>query len=662
SAHVEAIRDELARLLDGITPQQGNVPLYSSLTGRLLEADATVMDGGYWYDNLRNTVEFESATRAALADGHTVFVEVSPHPVLGLGLQGTVEDAAVLGTLRRYEGGLDRFLTSLAEAHCHGVAVDWETVFAGTGARRTDLPTYAFEHQHYWPRNFNRTGDLAGAGLSSSAHPLLAGAVAVAGEDVSLFTSRLSLDSHPWLADHAVLGTVLLPGTAFVELALHAGGRVGCPVLDELTIQAPLVLPERGARALQVMVGAAESDGRRPLTIHSAVPSEDVDAVWTLHASGFVAESQEQAAASAVGMVQWPPAGAEAVPVEGMYDLLADMGYGYGPVFRGLRAVWRRGDDLFVEVGLEGEAAEQAGRFGLHPALLDSALHAIGLTGGVSDLDGPGLPFAWTGVELFAVGSPALRVRMTAGEGGRISLDLADGIGVPVGRIGSLVLRSVSPGQLDGTAAQETGPDSLYRVDWTPKAAPAEPVDAAPTQVVELGVEDSEGVRDAVVRVLGWLQEWVAAERESDARLLVVTRGAVAVGSFGGDPVLGAVWGLLRSAQSGRAASAGPSPRPGLSASPRDAPGPASAPGSPASPGDPPPARVASSSSGFRTPPGRSPPGRSPSPGPAVPEPGASAPGSPGPGVPGTAEAVPRGSGPVACGGVMRASAGRRGR
>ncbi|MEU9581384.1 type I polyketide synthase, partial [Streptomyces chilikensis] len=550
SAHVETIRDELARLLDGITPQQGNVPLYSSLTGRLLEADGTVMDGGYWYDNLRNTVEFENATRAALADGHTVFVEVSPHPVLGLGLQGTVEDAAVLGTLRRYEGGLDRFLTSLAEAHCHGVAVDWETVFAGTGARRTDLPTYAFEHQHYWPRNFNRTGDLAGAGLSSSAHPLLAGAVAVAGEDVSLFTSRLSLDSHPWLADHAVLGTVLLPGTAFVELALHAGGRVGCPVLDELTIQAPLVLPERGARALQVMVGAAESDGRRPLTIHSAVPSADVDTVWTLHASGFVAESQEQAAASAVGMVQWPPAGAEAVPVEGMYDLLADMGYGYGPVFRGLRAVWRRGDDLFVEVGLEGEAAEQAGRFGLHPALLDSALHAIGLTGGVSDLDGPGLPFAWTGVELFAVGSPALRVRMTAGEGGRISLDLADGIGVPVGRIGSLVLRSVSPGQLDGAAAQETGPDSLYRVDWTPKAAPAEPVDAAPTQVVELGVEDSEGVRDAVVRVLGWLQEWLAAERESDARLLVVTRGAVAVGSFGGDPVLGAVWGLLRSAQS----------------------------------------------------------------------------------------------------------------
>ncbi|MDH6229311.1 polyketide synthase 7 [Streptomyces sp. MJP52] len=152
SAHVEAIRDELARLLDGITPQQGGTPLYSSLTGRLLAE--TPMDGGYWYDNLRNTVEFEDATRAALADGHTVLIEVSPHTVLSLGLQGTVEDAgtdaAVLGTLRRDEGGPERFLTSLAEAHCHGVAVDWDTVYAGTGARRTDLPTYAFQGNRYW--------------------------------------------------------------------------------------------------------------------------------------------------------------------------------------------------------------------------------------------------------------------------------------------------------------------------------------------------------------------------------------------------------------------------------------------------------------------------------------------------------------------------------
>ncbi|WP_415954540.1 polyketide synthase dehydratase domain-containing protein, partial [Streptomyces sp. KLOTTS4A1] len=429
--------------------------------------------------------------------------------------------------------GPDRILTSLAEAHCHGVSVDWQTVYTGTGARRTPLPTYAFEHQLYWPRNFNRTGDLAGAGLSTSEHPLLAGSVALAGEDTSLFTGRLSLDSHPWLADHAVLGSVLLPGTAFVELALHAGERVGCPLLDELTIQAPLVMPEHGARSLQIVVGAAEPDGRRPLMIHSSAAStgagigagDDHDDTWTLHASGFVAESPQPTAESAVGMVEWPPQGAEAVSVEGMYDFLAELGYGYGPTFRGLRAVWRRDDELFVEVGLSGDAAEQAGRFGLHPALLDSALHAIGLTGGVSDLEGPGLPFAWTDVELFAIGSPVLRVRMAAGDGGRISLDLADGIGVPVGRIGSLVLRSVSAQQLDvASSGRGEGADSLYRVEWVPKAVPTDsqvdsqidsPADAPRTDVWELSADDADGTRDLVVHVLGRVQEWLAAERDS---------------------------------------------------------------------------------------------------------------------------------------------------
>ncbi|MFE9770038.1 type I polyketide synthase, partial [Streptomyces sp. NPDC005808] len=155
SAHVEEIEPELARLLAGIEAEAGTTPLYSSLTGELL--DGREMGSAYWYNNLRETVEFEQATRAALADGHTVFIEVSPHPVLSLGLQGTIEaaeaEATTLGTLRRDEGGLDRFLTSLAEAHIHGATVDWAAVFEGTGATRTELPTYAFQRTRYWPES-----------------------------------------------------------------------------------------------------------------------------------------------------------------------------------------------------------------------------------------------------------------------------------------------------------------------------------------------------------------------------------------------------------------------------------------------------------------------------------------------------------------------------
>ncbi|MDH6229296.1 3-oxoacyl-(acyl-carrier-protein) synthase/acyl carrier protein [Streptomyces sp. MJP52] len=168
----------------------------------------------------------------------------------------------------------DSEVLALAEAHAAGESVDWKTFFADTGARPVDLPTYAFQRERFWLASSLNGGsrtDLSSAGLLLEDHPLAVGSVAVAGEDVSLFTGRLSLESYPWLADHAVFGTVLLPGTAFVELALHAGERVGCPVLEDLTLETPLVLPERGGVSLQVVVGADR--GRRTPSGHRALRS-----------------------------------------------------------------------------------------------------------------------------------------------------------------------------------------------------------------------------------------------------------------------------------------------------------------------------------------------------------------------------------------------------
>ncbi|MBH0247463.1 acyltransferase domain-containing protein, partial [Streptomyces cavourensis] len=139
SSHVTQIRERLLSDLDGITPLPGAVPYYSSVTGGLLETEA--LDAGYWYRNLRQTVEFEQATRSLLAAGHRVFVEVGPQPALMYGIEDTAADAGapetlVLDTLRRGAGGLRRFQTALAEAHVRGLRVDWERLFAGTGARR----------------------------------------------------------------------------------------------------------------------------------------------------------------------------------------------------------------------------------------------------------------------------------------------------------------------------------------------------------------------------------------------------------------------------------------------------------------------------------------------------------------------------------------------
>jgi acyl transferase domain-containing protein/UDP-glucose 4-epimerase/acyl carrier protein len=537
SAHVEKIELRLAEVLAPIKPREAEVPFFSTVTQDLV--DGPELDAGYWYRNLRQTVHFEPAVRQLAENGHGTFVECSPHGVLVNALQDIAEDAIVVGSLRREEGGLRRFFTSLGEAHVRGVDVGWGPVFAG--ARRVDLPTYAFQHERYWLLDPpGKVGDVASAGLVAAEHPLLGATVALPETGGTVLTGRLSLQTHPWLADHAVAGTVILPGTAFVELALRAGDQAGCDVVEELTLEAPLVLPDRGGVRLQLTV-----DGDRAFTIHSRTEADDE---WTRHATGTLGVAS---VSTQDDLTTWPPSGAEALPVDAVYDELADTGLEYGPRFRGLRAAWRLGDEVFAEV----ELSDDVTAFGLHPALLDSVLHALGLGEFVGE-GGPWLPFAWQDVELFALGAGTLRARITPAGPDTVTLTLADGTGAAVARVGSLTLRPLAAGQL---AVRSGHVDSLYRLEW-----PEIPGSGAPVTCAVLGVDEWDlGVTststldelDATVdlvltsasspeEALTLVQEWLAHERFHEARLVFVTRGAL------GDPAGAAVHGLVRSAQS----------------------------------------------------------------------------------------------------------------
>ncbi|RKT54476.1 type I polyketide synthase [Saccharothrix australiensis] len=555
SVHVEQLEDEILAVLAGIKPREGEVPVYSTLTGSVLSG--AEMDAGYWFRNLRRTVGLQGAVERLAADGFGVFVECSPHPVLTLGVQETLDaagsDAVVLGTLRRDEGGLARALTSLGEAHVAGVEPDWTAVVPG--GQRIDLPTYAFQRKRFWPKLAPVVGDISAAGLNPANHPLLTAAVALADSDGLLFTGRLSRATHPWLADHAVGDVALLPGTAFVELAVRAGDQVGCPRVAELTLSAPLVVPAQGAVQVQVRVAAPDAEGRRAVTVHSR-PEEDEPewsgAVWARHAEGVLV------AAGAVpdGLTgAWPPPGAQPVPVDDFYAVLADAGFEYGPAFQGLRAAWRDGEDVLAEVRLAADQAEHADRYGLHPALLDAALHPLGL---LDRAGGVRLPFAWRDVELHATGATALRVRLSR-RGDGVSLLVADETGAPVAEVGDLVLRPVDPRAL-GTPAELP-----YRVDWVPvplgrAEAPHAVVDdldalagaeVPATVVVPLAPvagEPGGATRTAVGTALALLQRWVSDDRFADSRLVLVTRGAA--GPDVTDLPNAAVWGLVRSALS----------------------------------------------------------------------------------------------------------------
>ncbi|MFB7506629.1 type I polyketide synthase, partial [Streptomyces broussonetiae] len=572
SAHVESIRAQLLADLADVQARPADVPFYSTVTGA--RTDTTGLDAGYWYTNLRQSVLFEPTTRTLLDAGYGVFVECSPHPVLLHSIAETADAAGAditgLGSLQRDNGGPERVLAALGEAFVSGLPVDWSAVFDGLPVRPADLPTYAFQRERYWLGRSAGAGDVTAAGLDTTGHPLLGAAVPVA-EGGTLFTGRLSTATAPWLADHAVSGTALLPGTALVELALGAGHELGCGHLAELTLQEPLVLPEKGALQLQLHVAAADDFGHRALTVHSRPEGAD-DTAWTQHAGGLLAA---QTAAPGFDLTAWPPRGAEPVPLEDAYARLAGLGYDYGPAFQGLRAAWRRGDETFAEVELPVEA----GTFALHPALFDAALHADGLvTEGTEGTEGPEgtdgtdgtdgsdrqdaarLPFAWTGVSLYAAGATALRVRLHGTD--TLTVQLADPTGAPVAEVEALVSRPVDPAVLTSTARA----DDLYRLDWTVLPGADVPVpefavldergpaalDTVPAWVVlPVGEDDPvTGPRRAAERVLAAVQAWLGDERTQTSKLLVLTRGAAAVGEEDVTDLAGAaVWGLVRAAQ-----------------------------------------------------------------------------------------------------------------
>ncbi|MEV5906668.1 type I polyketide synthase, partial [Streptomyces sp. NPDC052127] len=405
-------------------------------------------------------------------------------------------------------------------------------------------------------------------------HPLLDSVISVPDTGGVLCTGRLSLAAQPWLADHAVSGTVLLPGTALVELAVRAGDEVGARSLRELIIEAPLVIPDRGAVRIQVLVGADTGSGVRSVAVYSRPDDTEPGTPWVRHAGGQL--DDDAPALDAVFGV-WPPEGAQPVDLTGFYADQASAGYAYGPLFQGLSTLWTLGEEIYAEVALPADDAEAAAGFGLHPALLDAVLHCGAFTERKAEEGKLILPFAWNGMTLHTSGATSLRVRMTPTGPESVALELADGEGAPVASVESLVLRAVADEQVKAAGRTGPGTDALFAVEWTAMPAGAtagttaavvpHPVSMA-LDVEELvrsgasmpevlvvdavdGVVSPERVRGLVGRVLGILQTFLAAPELESTRLLVVTRGAVGVSGDPEvtDPAGAAVWGLVRAAQ-----------------------------------------------------------------------------------------------------------------
>ncbi len=641
---MEGMLEDFRRVAETVSFDRPSIPLVSNLTGEPLSEELCTAE--YWVRQVRSPVRFAEGVAWLRTQGVANFLELGPDGALSAMVQeclaeiplpedeASVHEGADLGSpaqssvavqvgpvLRRGRSEVSTLLEALAGIWTNGADVDWVECYRGSGAQPLELPTYAFQRERFWLEpSTHAAGDVAATGQTPVGHPLLGAAVALADNGGWLFTGRLSSQAQPWLTDHAILGKVLLPGTAFLELALHAGDQLGCPIVGELTLQSPLVLPDEAAVQLQLSLDAAEETGARAFTIYSR-PEHGTDegskAEWLCHGSGSLIPARaDRAGRHGIGSPAeeeaWPPNAAEEVPLEDFYESLIEQGLDYGPVFRGLRKAWRKDGELFAEAALPDTEVDRAQAFGLHPALLDAALQATILTRpSASNAEGspedvpPGeqvwLPFCFSDVELLEHGACTLRVRFSPTEGDSLRIAAVDERGRRLASVGALVLRSVSAAGIAGASA---GHDGLFQLDWKPLANRGGQAKTKPSQWALVGLADRDGPPDAGLDAslvedlggtyadmsslltdmasggevprqvlldctgvaselpngahralrgtLGALQECLADERLAESRLILLTRGAVAIGP--GKDVAdlsgAAIWGLARCAQS----------------------------------------------------------------------------------------------------------------
>ncbi len=591
SPQIDPLRDQLLTELAGLAPAPARIPLYSTVAGASSgdPLDTTTMDAAYWYANLREPVAFHDTIAAMSAAGHHRFVELSPHPVLAAAISDTLAEAsrgsAVIATLHRDRPDLDTLASTLAGLHTHGHSPSWERLYPH--ANIVGLPTYPFEHRRYWlaPTPAGEV-DAAGLGLTRAEHPLLGALTELADQDQVVLSGRLSLTTHPWLTGHHVHDTAVFPGTGFLDLILRAGQCAGCPVIDELVLHTPLVLADTPTD-VQITVHPHQAGGRRPFTWHART-SDRVSADWTLHATGVLSDDPTRPAAPGA-----PAPGVPALDVDDFYARLATHGLSYRDPFRAVHGIGV--DPAHPEI-IHAEAALPAGTdvtgYGIHPALLDAALHPLAamLVDRAGEATTPRLPFTFTGVRLHATDATHLQIRLTTIGADTFSLSATDPAGAPVLDIDTVVVRELS-GRLSEHTPMTGTHDGVLELAWSPLPQTAPPAgadladwvvvsgdpeqlpaalrhrpihtdlaqvdpsrtDAAVWVVPPPPTPDTDPLRrihtltrDAVTQLQGWLSRTDTTE----TRLVVLTRHAVSVSVHDRAPDLAhaALWALLHSA------------------------------------------------------------------------------------------------------------------
>ncbi|MFD0636623.1 SDR family NAD(P)-dependent oxidoreductase [Catenulispora yoronensis] len=558
SPHMDTVLEEFRQVAATVTYRTPLLPIVSNLSGTPADPEL-ITTADYWTGHIRRPVRFHQGIETLRTLGTTHYLELGPDTTL-TALTRTIlgpDPSLSVPVLRKDRPEEESFLAAVAALYTAGRDVTWSRSTPPAPALASEIPTYPLQRQRFWLTQPAASGT---GGLLAHRHPVLTAMTTVPDSDTAIYSGTLSLDTHPYLADHTIGETPLLPGTALLDFALTVGAHSDLPYVDELTLEQPLVLTE--PVQVQVALGPAEGP-RRPVSVHSR-PENAL--TWTRHAHGFVSSEAPEVPQIGPTDEQWPPAGAISLPTAELYLDLQELGYLYGPAFQGLTAAWRDSDLITIHAAaaLPEELRGTAERYVLHPALLDAALHSIliDLADQAGDGDAsptPLVPFAWSGITIHEVGihPTELRVQVASIGTDTFALRITDIDGTTIATIASLAMRRVDIRGLQAGRA----PDPLLHLVWNSVAAPEKTAVSDATNVLQVGNggdnDDGLGpdlparVHEVTKSVLQFVQQWLATEQPEDARLAIVTRGAVATdGSENiGDLAQAAVWGLIRSAQ-----------------------------------------------------------------------------------------------------------------
>ncbi|XXX76158.1 SDR family NAD(P)-dependent oxidoreductase [Sorangium sp. So ce134] len=476
SPQMDPLRPELLAALGGLSPREASIPMRSTVTGERLRGGE--LSAGYWADNLRKPVLFSRVIQDLVAQGPTLFVEMSPHPILVPAVEENLHEAtaqgAALGSLRRQMDERRSLLESLARLYARGAAVGWERLYPERG-RLERLPTYPWQRRRYWV-------DAPALGAPSSGvptgHPLLGAALAVAGAE-AVFEAVLDPKRQRYLADHRVFDEVVMPGVALLEMAHAAGIQHGGgdrTRVTQFTIQAPLRFVDGAARRVQVVLSERTAEGT-PVAIYSRSLEAEREEGWVSHAAGYVQAAGDDERPARLDLEALRARCPAALSVEDAYARFTEAGIEYGPAFQGVVELWKGQGEALSRLSLPEEAGGAGEGYGVHPALLDAAVQTVAGALETSDQQSY-LPFEFSAFARFGEATAAAwaHVRLTSAlepqaETFTATITLADAAGQVVAALSDLRCKRASAEALRRAGARASAQASLYRLAWQEQPA-----------------------------------------------------------------------------------------------------------------------------------------------------------------------------------------------